>query len=122
MQQVRSNCVFQDQECLGCEPDAGTIDGWTKGLIDGVFTGSDVSRGFILSPEFIGKATSNQQFLDLLYNFFFDRAADTSGKTNWLGLKNSGTSRPVVLNGFIRAQEFMSLCGKYGIIPFGSSG
>ena len=38
---------------------------------------------FFFSPEFGNKNTTNEQYVNILYQALFDRNADTDGKANW---------------------------------------
>ena len=104
------------QLCLDRDPDATGLNGWVSALLDGSQTGSDVANGFVFSNEFIGKNTTNEEYLAVLYEAFFNRNPDQSGWNGWLAELNRGTSREDVLNGFIFAAEFAQLCDVYGIL------
>jgi LCP family protein required for cell wall assembly len=104
--------------CLDRTPDSEGLNSWTNWLINKQKTGADVVKGIVLSEEFKSKNYDNGTFVNILYKAFFDRDADPSGFDIWTGKLNSGVSRETVLNGFLKSQEFVSLCGNYGIIPF----
>ena len=106
------------QQCLDREPDRAGLAGWSDGLLDHSLTGADVARGFIFSPEFINKNTSNEEFLIVLYKAFFNRNPDTAGFNGWLAELNNGTDRGAILDGFLYSQEFVGLCQQYGITPY----
>jgi hypothetical protein len=103
------------QLCLGRNPDPVGLDVWVSALLNGSLTGSDVAYGFVFSHEFIAKNTSNEEYLNVLYEAFLDRQPDSAGWLGWLEALNSGASREDVLKGFIYAEEFANLCDKYGI-------
>lgn len=88
---------------------------WTNKLQTGEIDGAGIAWGFIGSQEFANRKLSNSDYLDVLYRTFFDREADTEGKSNWLSKMNAGTSREEVLNGFVNSQEFDNLCDSFGI-------
>ena len=121
-QQVRQFVRRNYQQYLGREPDAGGIASWVQALLDGTQTGGDVTKGFGTSQEYLNKGSDNSLFLDTTYKAFFDRDADTGGKTGWLDFLTSGKTRAEVIDGFIKAQEFAHLCAKYGIVPFKVNG
>jgi len=85
------------------------------------YTGADVARGFLFSPEFIDKSMSDSEFLNILYRVFFDREADTQGKNNWLGLMSRGASKQDVINGFINSVEWANVCLRYGVASGGGA-
>lgn len=105
-------------ECLSREPDQVGLDGWANALKNGWVTGADLAEGFILSPEFINRGTSDEAFLTILYQAFFNRQPDTLGFNGWLSALQNGTSRSSVLESFTYSEEFFSLCSQYGIMPY----
>ena len=104
--------------CLDRTPDSDGLNSWTNWLINKQKTGADVVRGIVLSDEFKSHNYDNGTFVTIMYKAFFDREADDSGYKIWTDKLNSGVSRETVLNGFLQSQEFVSLCGNYGIVPF----
>jgi len=106
------------QLCLDRNPDAAGLEGWTNNLLNQIQTGADVAKGFIFSPEFIGKGTDNEDYLTILYEAFFDRDPDQPGWDGWLSELNRGKDRGEVLDGFIYSTEFSNLCSEYGIKAF----
>jgi hypothetical protein len=101
--------------CLGRDPDLAGLTGWVKALLDGSQTGSDVAFGFVFSEEFLKKNTTPDEYLQVLYEAFFDRQPDPAGKQGWLDAMQSGATREDVLKGYIFAVEFAELCDQYGI-------
>ncbi|MDA8677288.1 DUF4214 domain-containing protein [Luminiphilus sp.] len=99
-------------------PDPAGFNGWVDALTDGSYSGSDIARGFFLSPEYTNKNKSDSAFLDDCYQAYFNRLADAGGKQGWLDLLAQGTSRTQVLDGFSGSQEFIALAESYGIRPF----
>jgi hypothetical protein len=106
------------QLCLKRDPDIAGLDGWVASLLSGANVGADVAEGFIFSPEFTRSVMSDEAYMRILYQAFFNRDPDPAGLTGWLEVLNGGASRVEVLNGFIYSAEFGELCRKYGIIPF----
>ncbi len=104
------------QQCLNREPDAAGLDGWADALEAGTKTGADVAYGFVGSPEFQARTLTDTEYLNILYQAFFGRAADTAGLNGWLAQLAAGQSRNTVLEGFIQAQEFADLCQSYGVV------
>jgi len=103
------------QLCLSRTPDAGGLQNWVSKLEAKQLTGSDVANGFVNSPEFIGRNVSNDEYVRIMYQAFFNRAADTVGYNNWMDALNGGLSRYYVLAGFTNSQEFINLCASFGI-------
>jgi len=90
---------------------------WTNGLLSGQEAGADIARGFIFSGEFTNQATTNDEFLDILYRAFFNREPDDAGLKAWIDYLDRGRERDFILNGFLYSQEFYNLCEEYGIEP-----
>ncbi|MBO4637499.1 MAG: DUF4214 domain-containing protein [Clostridiales bacterium] len=78
-------------------------------------TGADLARGFLYSPEFLGKNVSNEEFVRVLYRTFFDREADADGLNGWVSVLDNGGSKEHVIEGFINSTEWANLCLLYGI-------
>lgn len=102
-------------ECLNREPDQAGLDGWVNGLKNGWVTGGGIAESFILSPEYANMGTSDEEFLETLYQAFFNRQPDSVGFNGWLLALRNGMSRSAVLEGFISSDEFFKLCSDYGI-------
>ncbi|MBO4637829.1 MAG: DUF4214 domain-containing protein [Clostridiales bacterium] len=78
-------------------------------------TGADLARGFLYSPEFLGKNVSNEDFVRTLYRTFFDREADADGLNAWVAVLDNGGSKEGVIEGFINSTEWANLCLLYGV-------
>ena len=96
--------------CLNRPPDPAGLKGWTEALLDGSQTGSYVAYGFVFSEEFRNKNSIDEEYLQVLYEAFFNREPDQAGWDAWLTALNSGKNRRGVLSGFIYSEEFVSLC------------
>ena len=101
--------------CLNRQPDKQGLQNWKNKLIAGSQTGSDIAYGFVFSQEFMGRNFSNEEYVQILYEAFFDREADAKGLNNWVSYLNAGLSRYYVLHGFVESQEFSALCERFGI-------
>lgn len=106
------------QQCLNREPDAGGLRTWSDALTSGSMTGADVAKAFILSPEFIARNLSDEDFVTVLYRAFFGREPDSGGYTAWLDRLAQGATREEAVDGFTHSAEFANLCGEYGITPY----
>ena len=111
-------------EVLGRTADPVGLNDWTNRLTTQVSAASDVATGFVFSAEYIGKDTTDAEFVNTLYSAFFGRAADVGGFNGWIAELNAGTSREDVLNGFLYSSEFDALAKAAGIktIPDGQGG
>jgi hypothetical protein len=115
-QQVEAFITRFYQLCLNRTPDQGGLDAYVDYLLDGTMTGAQVAYNFVFSPEFLDQDTTNAQYLQVLYEAFFNRAPDAAGYSVWYQkLNNSEMSRLEALNAFTGAQEFLNLCEDYGI-------
>lgn len=100
---------------LGRASDPTGAQYWLDKVMSGSSTGADLARGFLFSQEFLGKNSSDEEFVTVLYNTFFDRAPDGPGMQYWLNNLSNGMSRQDVINGFINSVEWYHLCSSYGI-------
>ncbi len=100
---------------LGRTADEAGVANWVGVLKDGSFDGAAIAQNFILGDEFKLNNNSNEQFVDILYATFFDRAADEAGKAFWMDVLAQGNSREFVLSNFVNSEEFSIVCGSYGI-------
>ena len=71
-----------------------------------------------MSQEYIDKATTNTEFVTMLYDVFLDRNPDSGGLAFWVSQLETAATRPGVLNGFIHSPEFSSICDSYGITAY----
>lgn len=101
--------------CLGRMPDPVGLDHWVVQLQTKNLAGANVAKDIITSTEFVNRGTSSADYLEILYQAFFGRASDASGKDYWVKRLNAGTSRYTVLVGFVNSQEFTNICSAYGI-------
>ena len=104
------------EEVLNRSPDSTGLADWTAQLLNQTQAGADIARGFINSAEFQNRNLNDSDFLDTLYLAFFDRPADSGGKSNWESAIDNGTTRAEVLEGFIGSLEFANLTNSYGIL------
>ncbi len=117
-EQVQSFVTRFYVQCLERQPDLDGLNEWVGRLLNGSKTGADVAEGFVFSEEFLSHNHSNEAFVTILYQAFFNREPDTSGYNTWLERLAGGMSRKSVLDGFLKSQEFAELCNDYGIIPY----
>jgi len=97
------------------EPDQDGLKSWVSQLTAGTKTGVDVTKGFILSDEFLEKGLTDRQFIQTLYRAFFDREADADGMATWLGYLGMGYVKEYIFGRFAGSDEFQALCESYGI-------
>lgn len=96
---------------LGRAPESDGLTYWTNALRQG-HTAAECAAGFTSSDEFLqrfGSGLSDADFLDVLYQNAFDRAADTDGKAYWLIQMATGMSQSEVIAQFASSAEFTQL-------------
>ncbi|MFC7734918.1 DUF4214 domain-containing protein [Roseomonas sp. GCM10028921] len=79
---------------LGRQPDVEGLQAWRTQLDSGTMTLADEAKAFMGSAEFAahyGSATSNADFVELLYNNALDRASDAAGKAGWTAALDAGS-------------------------------
>ncbi len=100
---------------LGREAEEAGVNNWVAALNAGTHDGAGIAERFVLGEEFELRCLSDEQYVDTLYQTFFNRAADEGGKELWLAVLASGQSRGYVLSNFVNLDEFTILCAQYGI-------
>jgi hypothetical protein len=61
---------------------------------------------FFFSPEYLGRHTTDRQFITNLYLTFFQRVPDEGGYAWWLDQLARGMTRHHAMNGFLHSPEF----------------
>lgn len=102
-------------KCLGRTADPTGTDFWTNELVKGA-EGSAIAANFFTSEEYRNKHLPKAEFIETLYQTFFDRAGDAGGLEYWIGEMESGTDRSAVFAGFCNSEEFTLLCENSGIV------
>ncbi len=100
---------------FGRSADPAGLAFYSERLFNGSVSGADTIIGFVDSPEFVNKHTSDTEYLQVLYAAIFDRGAAESELEYWRDIMSSGVSRHYVLKGFVDSPEFQRLCSTYGI-------
>lgn len=100
---------------LGRDADPVGRNNWVDRLHTGILSGADVARGFVFSPEFLGRNTTDAEYVTVLYEAFFGREPDARGFARWTGDLADGLSREQVLRGFTGSPQFANLSGDFGI-------
>ena len=95
--------------------DVSGLNFHTGNYISGKYTLDVIASGFIFSPEFEKRNLSNENFVECMYNTFFDRASDASGKAKWLQKMANGMTREEVFNGFVISPEYKALVKSFGL-------
>lgn len=101
--------------CLGRRPEAAGREDWIARLYGGRATGTKAAHGFFFSDEFKLRNSSDEEFVELLYNVMMGRVSDEGGKADWVSKLNNGVGREGVFKGFAESAEFGLICASYGI-------
>ncbi|ODM46054.1 hypothetical protein A9320_08560 [Ruegeria sp. PBVC088] len=93
------------------DPDGGGFNTWTGSLSSGNMTLPQVIESFMASPEFqstYGAATSDTEFVTLLYLNVLKRAPDAGGLQGWIDALEGGMERAKVVGFFLSSLEFVN--------------
>jgi hypothetical protein len=103
------------QTILGRSPGQADLDYWAGEAARAKGLGADVrevffamATAFFSSPEYVGRNTSDAQFITDVYRTFFNRTPDASGLAYWQGELTVSGSRSALLNSFLFSAEFSS--------------
>ena len=101
---------------LGREYDVPGLNTWCNTICDKKQSVEYVSTvGFFHSKEFQNKQLSDKEFVDVLYQTFFDREYDAEGMQYWLNeMQQKRMTRDQVLYYFANSKEFQTIRTKYG--------
>ena len=102
-------------KCLGRASDADGKKDWTEKLVNHEITGAQTGQGFVFSQEYLNKNTSNEEYLNMLYETYLGRESDADGMADWINMLENGVSRLYVFKGFAESQEYGNICEQYGI-------
>ena len=100
---------------LGRKPESSGKAYWKAELCNRRKTGAEVGYGFVFSPEYTAKKTSDKDFVEMLYKVYMNRNSDAEGLKYWTGLLQQGVSREYVFKGFVDSKEYLQICDSYGI-------
>lgn len=105
------------QITLGRAPETAGCNDWTNKLVSKEVTGISCAYGFIYSAEYQSRSMSNAEYVENLYQLFFNRESDGPGFATWYnGLESGQLTREDVFQGFANSVEFYDLCKSFGIV------
>ena len=93
---------------FGREPDHAGLGYWIDKLDEGADLAADVASGFLVSAEFealYGSNTTDEAFVENLYENVLKRAPDEGGSRYWQDLLNAGEQRANILRNFSESNE-----------------
>lgn len=94
---------------FGRQADSGGLDYWVSTLKSKGTTPTDVVTFFLNSPELAARNVSDDEFVKILYDVFFQRLPDAAGYKYWIGQLGSGRPRALVVEDFIGTQEWKDM-------------
>ena len=100
---------------MGRDADESGCDWWTGVLLEGKSDGAGLANGFLRGEEFTNMGYSDSEYVNVLYETFFDRVPAEGEGDFWIQGLADGCSRDSVLSGFVNSTEFFNLCASYGI-------
>ncbi len=91
------------------------INYWVQKIAADITTPEIAAKSFFLSAEYTQKNTSDDVFIQSLYQTFMDRDADEGGFAYWQQKLQAGESRESVLEGFSKSTEFDNIMASFGL-------
>ncbi len=100
---------------LGRDSEEAGKANWVNALVTGNSNGMKAGYGFVFSAECELRNLSDEEFVEMLYETFMDRASDSTGKEIWVGQLKAGIDREKVFAEFVMSAEFGIICNDYKI-------
>ncbi len=94
--------------------DTAGLNDWCSRILTGV-SPKEVVAGFIFSEEFTNRKLSNDAFVKVMYETYFDRPADKAGYNDWMSRLSKGATIQDVVDGFSESEEFDNLIKSFGL-------
>lgn len=98
------------QAVLGRQPEVGGLLFWLEQFNSGEWSARRIAAFFVTSPEFkslYGENTSNEEFVDTVYQNVLRRQPDATGEAFWIGFLDQGNSRAELILLFSNDTEFI---------------
>ena len=112
---VRDFVLRNYEKALNRRGETTGVEDWSYKINTKQLTPLEVAISFFHSQEFYNKNTSNEEFVEILYETFLGRASDSVGKADWVSQLNGGKSRDEVMKGFAYSQEFHNIMAQFGL-------
>ncbi len=100
---------------LGRAGEKNGVEYWVQKIAANLSTPEIAAKSFFLSPEYVNKNTTDEQFIQSMYKTFMDRDAEPDGMSYWKNVLKTGTSREAVVGGFAQSTEFKGIMASYGL-------
>ena len=101
-------------DCLERAPETAGLEHWCQMLQNGM-SGTNVASGFVFSPEYKNRLTSNEDYVEMLYRTILGRGSEPNGKNHWVNLLDYTNTREHLLNGFMSSAEFAQKCSQASV-------
>ena len=102
--------------CLGLQADNTVLNSRATRLSTDERTVEDPAIDVVTSQEYVGLNATDGQSVDSGHLAFFDRAPDTERSDYFLSLLSDGTSWTTALNGFLQAEEIVSMADPFEML------
>lgn len=103
-------------KALGRTYETEGLNDWCGRILLKTWTLDEIAtKGFFHSQEFYNRNLSDDEYVKVLYQTFFDREYDQAGYDYWMSKLAGGMKRDEVLKGFASSLEFANLKKAYGV-------
>ena len=102
-------------KALGRDGEVEGVEYWSHLINTKQKSALDCAMDFFHSKEFMNKNLNDADYVEVLYETYFGRASDVSGKNYWLSMLAGGNSRDWVLSEFAHSPEFKNIMAQYGL-------
>ena len=99
---------------LGRTPDEAGLNGNKAALMNGNVTHAQIAAGLFASPEGMGRALTDEQFINALYQALLGRTPNAAEVVSNKGALGSGTARAALFASFCNSQEYKNRCSAKG--------
>ena len=100
---------------LNRKADINGYNNWCRRLMTGAYTPAQVAWGFFGSKEYTKKKTSDERYVQQLYEALLRREPDAAGRKNRLKELSRGQSREQVCRNITNSREFKKFCKYRGL-------
>lgn len=112
---VRDFVLRNYEKALKREGETQGVEDWTHRINTGLMSALDVAQNFFHSEEFYNMNTTDDEYVEILYETFLGRESEAGGKAYWVNQLKAGKSRDEVMEGFAYSKEFHNIMAQYGL-------
>lgn len=114
-EKIREFVAHLYSAALGRSGDYLSVENYVDMLLNKNQAAAIVAAQFFISDEYRSKNTSNDQFLEDVYQTLLGRGADATGKKNFANALASGKTRAWVFSQIAASAEFNRICDAYQV-------